>query len=150
MAGAVRQIEIINDQGLVFGKQSGPGIAEVAVAAVLAQDGFVAGGDVGTFGIKDASADTKRRMAVAIDEQDLAIRQSERVVRVPHETSVLPRLKALAVIGGAGNRGMIIEVLRAHKRNEIASRRFKKGSFVESSFLVGRNQARMVPIFSPV
>src|SRR2546423_5712148 len=84
-------------------------------------------------------------MTIPIHEQHAFVRQSQGVMRMALKTRVLPALKAFAVIGGARNCSMVVEISGAHEGDEVAFGGFIQRGFVESDFVVRPNWTRVVP-----
>ena len=67
-------LEVVCDQDVVSVDQHGPRVADISGGAVGAQDYLGRGGGVGAFGVENAGADTKGRVAVAVSEKNALVR----------------------------------------------------------------------------
>src|SRR5258706_15023631 len=87
---AIGTIEIINHEGAVLRHHRRPGVTEIAVAAVVAQNNLVCGGWICAFGIKHPGSHPKWRVTIAKDQQHPLVREPDGVMRVALKTGVLP------------------------------------------------------------
>src|SRR5260221_8584559 len=130
MPGAVSTIEIINHEGAILRHHRRPGVTEVAVAAVLAQDDLRRRRGACAFGIKHPRPHPKWRVTIAIDQQHALVREADGVMRVALKTGVLPLETASAIFRPCNDR-VVVEAFRSHESDQIAFGRLIKRGFVE-------------------
>jgi len=75
MARAVRTIEIVNNQRTLLGNHRRPGITQVTVATIVAENDLSGGCRVVAFLVQNARSDAKGCMPIAIDQQYAFVRQ---------------------------------------------------------------------------
>ena len=67
MAGFVFLVDVVDGEDAAVGGEGGPGVAEVGVAAVGAEDDFGGRLEISALGIEHAGADAVGFVAVAVD-----------------------------------------------------------------------------------